>query len=361
MLQRTTKLFIGKDIDRSSSGISAGTTSYEALSKGDLLADGEVILLDKNLKVAATSSSFIPSTYDTFYVAQCSGDAISFQNGAGTNFTSKRYKLSNPIVGKEIRSIKARPYYPTVQCSASIADSGWTPVVGREYIVRIVYKDINEHPGQFTQTYRHIAGSTTTATEAAKIVAKINAHKGSRVSASYSASTITITGKAIPECSSSLNNIDKYSIVDFDLFFNYVDDKGYWAEAAAVTKTPGNIGFGNWQQIRDLEKECMPNFGPTNYIKFPVINPDLETVKNAGYDQIVIEHEAEYLSPDNQYRKKAPLTTIIALECTSNGGNTGSQAGVIVGQLSSYSNALGFGTLSLGNTGTGTPTDVPTL
>jgi hypothetical protein len=73
----------------------------------------------------------------------------------------------------------------------------------------------------------------------------------------------------------------------------------------------------------------------------------MSTVVGGCYDIITIEHEADYLSPDNQYRKKAPLTTKIALATASTGTNAGNQSANIVARLNSYFGSYGHASINI--------------
>ena len=312
MLQRTNKLLIGKDISRDAEVVAGALITTTVGSTG--LAEGELVVLDKNFKVLAAGSTIADS--DIIYICQGTGETYSYTNEAGTASTSNRRLIfSDPIEGAKVRSYKAESYSAKSEQIDSWDLTGITPVVGTEYFVRIVYKDMNEHPGQFTQTYRFIAATATLADLIDGLVAKINSHSGRRVvAANVSDLAITLTGLAIPDCTTGLNDIDEFRQVEFESFINYIDSDGNWAElGAALTRTPASAGSGTWEQLRDMEKRALPYRGVTNFTMFPVQKPDAYTVKDETYDLIVIEHDKTYLSPDNQYVKQAPLTTIIAI------------------------------------------------
>lgn len=316
MLQRTNKLLIGKDISRDAQVVAGALITTTVGSAG--LAEGELVVLDKNFKVLAAGSTIADS--DIIYICQGTGETYSYTNEAGTASTSNRRLIfSDPIEGAKVRSYKAESYSAKSEQVDSWDLTGITPAAGTEYFVRIVYKDINEHPGQFTQTYRIIAEGATLATNLIDALdAKINAHKGRRVAATNTDTTLVLTGLPIPDCTTSLNDIDEFRQVEFESFINYIDSDGNWAElGGTLTRTPASAGSGTWEQLRDMEKRALPYRGVTNFTMFPVQKPDAYTVKDETYDLIVIEHDKTYLSPDNQYVKQAPLTTIIAIPVPS--------------------------------------------
>ncbi|HKL13110.1 MAG TPA: hypothetical protein VJ907_05840 [Halanaerobiales bacterium] len=321
MLKRVTSLLIGKDIDRSS-GVTAGEDVVGFADGANALADGEIVVLDKNMKVLAAGATIADS--DVIYIAQGTGTTFDVGSLSGV----REVIVSDPIEGSKVKEYSGISYSAKSEQTSSLTLTGMTPVVGTEYIVRIIYKDINEHPGQFTHTYRHVAESATLDTFGAAIEAKINAHSGRRVTATYTTGTdvLLLTAREISECTSSLDNIDPFTMVEFDVFFNYVDSDGNWqvwpSTSTTVTTSAADTGSGEWEELRDLEKSLLSNRGVTNTISFPVIKPDYRTVKDATYDLIVIEHDKSYLSPDNAYTKDARLATVVAIPVPSSGTQT---------------------------------------
>jgi len=326
MINRVTSLLIGKDISRDAQVVAGA--QIDTITKSTGLANGEIVVLDKDKKVLAAGATIADS--DTIFIVQSTADTFDYTNKAGTAVTGNRkIKMSGPIVGAKVKGFKGEAYSAKSEQTASVDLTGLTPVVGTEYMVRIVYKDLNEHPARFTQTYRHVAESATLDTFGAAFVAKINAHAGRRVTATYTTGTdvILLTAREIPQCCSALTDIDKFSMVEFDCFFNYVSTAtatyGNWvtipSTSTTITYVTASYGSGNWEQIRDLEKSTQADRGVTNTIHFPVIEPGKDTVVDATYNMIVIEHDVPYQSPDNQYVKQAPQTTALAFVVPSSG------------------------------------------
>ena len=313
MLERTSKLLIGKDINRDPQVVAGASVVTTIGSTG--LADGEVVVLDKNFKVLAEGATIADS--DIIYVCQGTGSTYTYATEAapGTPVTARHLLLSDPIYGKGVKTFKGVAYSAPSQQVTTVDFTGFTPVVGTEYLVYVVYKDVNEHPNQFTQTYRVISTTVVLATWIDLLDAKVNAHSGRRVDATNTNTTLVLTGKAIPSSTTSLTDIDKYSMVEFDVFVNYIDSDGNWAAVPVTSNTTvvASYGNGSWYQLRDLEKAYLGWTGPTNSTLFPIIKPEMRTVKSTTYNIITIEHERPYTSPDNQYVKYAPLTTTIAM------------------------------------------------
>lgn len=310
MLSKMTRIFIGKDIARDGS-ITSGQALPAALQ---YLNEGEILVLDKNKNVLAAGSTITDT--DTIFIVEGLGETVSVTPESGSAITVRKVLTSDPIEGKNVISYKGSAYSAKSEQVVTFDLTSVTPVLGTEYFIRIVYKDMHEHPGQFTATYRVISTDTDRDTLGAALVAKIMAHSGRRVSASYNSSSdvITLTGLPIPECTSSLNDIDKFKMVEFDAFLNYVDSNGNWQTfVSSASDTPASYGSGTWEQVRDAEKFELGYLGITNQTKFPVIKPDVRTVKSETYDTLVIEHYKSYVAPNNQGAEKVPLRTILYL------------------------------------------------
>jgi len=316
MLKRVDKILIGKDISRTGSLIlwtADGTVN---------LADGEIVVVDKDMKIMGAGQTI--SDTDTIYIIQGTGETYDYADADGTAVTSvRRFVISDPIEGALVKSWKGLSYSAKVEQVADLDVTGMTPVVGTEYVVRIVYKDMKEHPGQFTQSYRYISTTGTLATFTTAFAAVINAHAGSRVVATRDATSVILTAKPIPESTTSLTDIDKFSRVEFDAFYYYVHPTtGLWTEWPATTVvqtiTDSDHGAGTWESVRDLEKAQKSYRGFTNRTTFPILEPTTYTAKDATYDLLVIESGKSYTSSD-AWNKQAPLSTVVAIPVPSSG------------------------------------------
>lgn len=344
MLQKTNHIFIGKDIARDTDLCADGATIV-AFSKTTGIADGEILVLDKYKKIKAAAGTIADT--DTIYICQGTGDTYSFTDAAGTSVTGVRKVIvSDPIEGMQVRSYTGKIFVAKAEKTAVVTLTGATIVAGTEYICRIIYKDIKESPGQFTQTYRVIANATATISALQdQFALKINGHTGRRVNMTHAdGTTITLTGMEIPSGTTGLADLDGFDMVDFEVRWLYVNASGNWAlipsTSTTVVYTGPTFGSGNWEQVRDMEKDAWGYSGVTNRIYYPVNLPTIGTVVDSYYDLIIIEHDKQYLSPDNQYRKEAPLRTVIALAVASTGVNAASQSGIIVTSLNAWMASL---------------------
>lgn len=332
MLNRVDKILIGKDISRTANV--ATSTDFRTLLVN--LVSGEIAVLDKWKKYLVAGSTCSDS--DIIYIVQGLADTTTVTNEAGTDYIIRKVLVSDAIEAAKVKKYEKEAYSAKSEQTAVVDFTDWDPVVGTEYIVRVIHKDVVEHPGQFVHEYRHVAKSVTLDDECALIVTKINSHAGRRVTASYNAGTdeLTLTARPIEDCTTSVNDIDKFSMVDFKVRFLYVTSTGAWATipstVTTVTYSGPSYGSGNWEQIRDLEKAQLPYVGITNFTHFPVIKPDFSTVKATTYQLIVIEHDKSYLSPDNSYVKQTPLTTVVAIPVES----SGTQLTTVLSQLNPW-------------------------
>lgn len=342
MLKRTDKLLIGKDISRDNA-VAAGA-DLATISASGGIASGEVVVLDK-FKLVLTAGDTVVDT-DSIFICQGTGETFDYTNEAGTLTSSNRKLLfSDKIEGAKVRKFIGRSYVVKAEQVSTLTVSGMTAVEGVEYVFRVVYKDIKEHPGQFTQTYRVIASAADAATLDTftdSVAAKINSHKGRRVQATETATTIVLTGREQPESCSALTDIDKFSLTEFDFFPLEVNSDGNQIALAsgittnAVVTTGPTYGSGNWEQVRDLEKAYLGHIGISNKTIFPIVEPDMSTVVDDTYDFVVIEHNASYLAPNSQGFETTGLTTIVALKVESGGD----QSTLLLAQLNPWMASL---------------------
>ncbi|MFA5396908.1 MAG: hypothetical protein WC346_12945 [Methanogenium sp.] len=311
MMTRVTQILVGKDITRTATI----TSIYDGTN---LPADGEILVLDKNKEVLAAGSTIADS--DIIYLCQGTGTTYSYTNDAGTVVSGARKLIfSDPIEGAKVRRYAGTAYTAKSEQVTTFQAITSPLTAGTEYVLRIVYKDVNAKRGQFSKTYRFVATGTTSEAVFNGLRAAIAADKGARIVGSGT-TTLILTGKEIPECSSALTDIDKFSMVEFDAFLNYVDSDGYQQActlASATVTTKAEYGFGTWELVRDAEKDTMGYQGIMDQTSFPVIAPALRAVVDETYDTIVIEHDRTYLSPDNQYVKQAPMTTVVYIPYTA--------------------------------------------
>ena len=340
MINKPFKVFICKDTARNTNILGAETIK-ELLNTGDTntLGDGEIVILDKNMCVLTPGNTIADS--DTIYVAE--GTSLTYTvitEGTGTSITARKIKLSDPIKANNVKKYSGKAYSAKAeQVYTSAAITSLTPVAGRQYIVRIVYKDVLEHPGQFVQQYSYIATAADASavdTFGANVVSTVMADPNIRITLAYVSGSdwFTATGKAIPSCTTSLNDINEFDMVNFEIYFNYVDSNGNQQEYVDFSTTTAiNYGTGTWEQMRDLEKAAWGYEGVYNRREFPVILPDFNTVKSSTYHLINIEHVEPYKTPNMLYSETTQVKTIIAF---LNGTNGDAQQAFVLSQLNPW-------------------------
>jgi hypothetical protein len=310
MFTRPNSLLIGKDIARTLAVVDGA--AMDVLEAN--IVEGEIVILDKYFKVADTPTY---TATETIYIAEGSADIYNYTNEAGTSVTgARKLTVSAPIQGQKVIEVAGGSYTAKTEQVTTIAAISDTVVAGTEYVLRIVYKDVVEHPGQFTQTYRYIAKSGDDSTAVFNgLRARIAKHKGARIAGSGT-TTLILTGKAIPEYTSKVDSIDEFDMVQFDVFFNYVDSDYQWVEvglAADIINTRVEFGVGTWEQVRDMEKFANGYRGITNNTWFPIAKPEFRTIKNETYDLITLVYDNVYTTPNNQYDAQTKLVTTVAL------------------------------------------------
>lgn len=301
--KRVNKVLIGKDIARTLTvQITDPTTT------ATYIAEGEVVVLDKDKNLLAAGSTV--SDTDTIYIAVGTDDTYDYTKPDGTLVeNARKLDISGPVKANGIvtyKGVEADSAATERQATIDISTAtSFTPEIGTEYVIRIVYKDINEHPGQFIQDFRVVADSVTPSELTDAFVSKINKNKDSRISAVNSSDDLVLTGKVIPN--SSADAIDEYQQVDFEVSLHEVtaDD---WDDVSVTYNTEAHPGNGNPKLVRDREKHALAYEGVTNMTQFPVIKPDMKVDMSTWYDAIVIESNVPYISTSLQYGESTPLT-----------------------------------------------------
>jgi hypothetical protein len=308
MQNRVNKVIIGKDIDRTSSlQITDPTTT------ATYIADGEIIVVDKDKNLLAAGSTIADT--DTIYIGVGSSTTFDYSLPSGTLVEDARViNWSAPIKGSLVKTFKGLSAdNAATERKATINFDGastFAPVVGTEYVLRVVYKDIPEHPGQYTETFRVTATSVTPGILTDLFVAEIN-QRGpsgdfeSRVIATDDTDLI-LTGKVIPNNTTN-DEIDEYRQVDFDVFL-FSDN---FSDVTVTYNTEAHPGNGNPKIVRDREKMAQSYEGITNRTHFPVVKPSQSVVMTKWYDTIIIENSVDFVSADMEYTKYSPVTTEI--------------------------------------------------
>lgn len=266
------------------------------------LTAGQITVVDENFKPATA-----PANAKSLYIGVCTGED---ENG------NKIVKWSDRIQKASKPAYAVNAAEDPVAAKIEIDLANVTPVVGHRYVLRVLYKDMNIANFQFTHTYEHVATTTTAADLGEAILAKINKHANRRVNATFASNKLTLTAKD-KNYDNSVTSLDEYSIVSMDASL-YVTIPGALLSnqpekviGAEITKTEGKPGRGFWKQVRDTELRAMGYSGQVYTGAYPSIEQERMVEKGAKYNNINIENDNLYLSPDNQYVKTTPVMTEI--------------------------------------------------
>ena len=288
-----------------------GKTLPSAYTTADALTAGDVALFDQNRAIIKTAADATKATSLYIGVAQ---NKVKVTMPDGSVADKANIKFGNEIQKNSNPSAVTGEYEAPVQDEIVITLTDATIIAGHRYVLRIVYKDMYEAPGQFTHTYEVFAANTTAADLAAAIVKKIKKHANRRVNASVSAAVITLTAMEKDD-NNGVYSLNEYSVVDMEASL-YVTIPGAILSnqpdaipGATIVKTPGNPGKGYWKQVRDAEVRYMGYQGHVFTGAYPEVVQDRMVEQDATYDYITVENDNKYLSNDNQYIKTTPLTT----------------------------------------------------
>lgn len=266
------------------------------------LTAGQITVVDENFKAATA-----PANAKSLYIGVCTGED---ENG------NKIIKWSDRIQKASKPAYAVNAAEDPVAAKIEIDLANVTPVVGHRYVLRVLYKDMNIANFQFTHTYEHVATTTVAADLGEAILAKINKHANRRVNATFASNKLTLTAKD-KNYDNSVTSLDEYSIVSMDASL-YVTIPGALLSnqpekviGAEITKTEGKPGKGFWKQVRDTELRAMGYSGQVYTGAYPSIEQERMVEKGAKYNNINIENDNLYLSPDNQYVKTTPVMTEI--------------------------------------------------
>ena len=303
MITRVDSVMIGKKVP----------TAYTTV---DALNVGEVALFDENKVLIKDQDAALKAS--TIYVGVCTGDmTITLPNG--TSSTKKVVEYSNAIQKASKPSYVMGEYEAPVAEKIEIDLTNTKPVIGHRYVLRIVYKDMYEAPGQFTHTYETVATTEVADDLGNALLKKINKHANRRVNAVFSNHKLALTAMEKDD-NEGVYSLNEYSVVSMEASL-YVTIPGALLSnvpeavpSATINKIAGKPGKGFWKQVRDMEVRMLGYKGHVFTDAYPIIEPKRFVTEGATYDYFTIENDNLYLSPDNQYIKTTPLTTEVFIE-----------------------------------------------
>jgi hypothetical protein len=293
MLQKPNTVFVGKKF------LANGTATLTA---------GDIVVINSTTGALVDTTSAIASTIGSIQLGYVKADGTTISKTA-------------PIAKKSVKNITpagtsadgiSGVYVAPAEATATIDFAAVPVVVGKRYVMRLIYRDIYEHPGQFTHTYEYIAKTSSATTLAAKFVELVNNHVGRRVNASLTGDKITLLAKSVTD--NGFGTQGKEAITPYSQVmmrpvmysstpnsqFNSVKEE---IVGITIANTQSKPGKGNAYIVRDREQAALGYKGITFRTTFPIIKPELNVDLTSHYDTLVIEFENKYQSPDNQYVK----------------------------------------------------------
>lgn len=298
-----------------------GKTCPASYTTVDSLAQGAVALFNENKSLIRNEADAVKAS--TVYIGVV-GDNMTIALPDGTSATKcSVVEYSNAIQKASKPSYVIGDYVAPVQEKIEINLASATVVIGHRYVLRIVYKDMYEAPGQFTHTYEVVATTEIANDLGNALLKKINKHANRRVSATFAEHKLTLT--ALPkDDNEGVYSLNEYSVVSMEASL-YVTIPGALLSnvpeavpGATITKTAGKPGKGYWKQVRDAEVRMLGYKGHVFTDAYPIVEPKRNVTEGASYNYITIENDNLYLSPDNQYIKTTPLTTELYVEKAAN-------------------------------------------
>lgn len=291
------------------------------ITKTDIntMTAGMVSLFDENKKPITTEAA--AAAANMLYIGVCKGDMKVINPTSGAAETKKRIEWSNPIQKSCVTAV-ATDYSAPVQAAIEFNLTSATIVAGHRYVLRILYKDVVDALMQFTHTYEVIAADDNAQNLCDAFKKKIEAHPNRRVTVTSTSNKLKITAMEKDD-NEGVNSINEYSIVVMNASLYHTVPGALLSNipeavpGVTVTETVGNPGKGYWKQVRDMEARNMGYKGHVFTGAYPAVEQEKEVNPSYTYDCLVIESDNKYLSPDNQYTKRAPLTTTLYVKAAT--------------------------------------------
>lgn len=296
-------------------------TSYAGTETVAGLGAGEIFMEDQNGVIINATGDVTAATAVRFGLK--TGNTLTYTDLSGNEASVNEIKYSAFIKKGSIKKVTKQEYTAPAEDSILFDFTGVTPVVGNRYVVRFIYRDLYEHPGQFTKTYEVIATTNVLADLVAALKNRINKDMGRRITISSGDSyatnfTATAKVKNDNEGKESINIYTQVSMTAVAYYTNpsatgFASKVKYPIASLDISKTTGNPGKGFWKQVRDVEQAALAYKGITYRTSWPysLLKPTLKVDETLTYDSMIIEFENTYLTPDNQLNSHTKQTVEI--------------------------------------------------
>lgn len=308
-----------------------GAQSATAKTMANAVA-GDILMFDNTGSVIDTTAKAAAANEVKFGLV--SDKVASYVKADGTTANIKVLSYSNLIDRGSIRTYNPFVFSAAKEDKVVISFAAdFTPVIGNRYVLRIIYIDLYEHPGQFTHTYEVIAATTKVTDLIDRMTLQINKDTRRRVIATKTATSITLDA-LVKTDNEGKESINIYTQVNMEAVMYYTNPNAtgfasknkYPIAGLTIVKTSGTSGKGNAKLIRDREQAALSYKGITNRTWWPVIKPELNVDLSKSYDGFVLEFEPEHRTAEDGFRKTKQSVEIYAQ-------NTPALATTMIGKL----------------------------
>ena len=295
MIQYVNSVFVG------------GEQSATAKTMATAVA-GDVLMFDTVGAVVATAAAAAAAT--EVKLGLVTPNVQAYIAPDGTAKEAKVIQYTNLIPKNAVSSYNAFVFEDVAEDVIAIDFGSFVPVIGNRYVLRVIYNDLYEHPGQFTHTYETFATTAVLADLIDSFALQINKDNRRRVLATKTATALTLTG-LVKDDNNGKESVNLYSQVSMEAVLYYTNPSAagfasknkYPLAGVTVTKTAGTPGKGNAKVIRDREQAALGYRGITFRTHWPVIKPELNVDLAKSYDGAVIEFEPEHRTAEDSFRK----------------------------------------------------------
>ena len=135
----------------------------QAATVGSKTNAGDIIMIDDKGALIADAAG--AAAAKKIKLGLVSADTLSYADASGVDHNVNIIKYSNYITPESVVSYNALSYSAPIQDVIKINASNATIKAGNRYVLRLIYRDLYEHPGQFTHTYEYIAADNDNATD----------------------------------------------------------------------------------------------------------------------------------------------------------------------------------------------------
>jgi len=261
---------VGKDIS-ATAGVTLGTATASST-----VAEGEIVLLDKNMQLLPAS----PTKDDSSVIYIGVGLSQTYYNPGQSTYTKRALRLTPAITNpKKLETATyVAPVLKKQRISLPTTLGNTNTKIDQEFVVWVNYIDphaVQLSNGLFPQTWRIIPSQNSIAsggTFARQLAALINNDTDARISAIVGTGGTALSLVAKQVTTSDIGSEDEFFQVDFETFFYTADSLGVEtipSGATISTSSETNYGKGSWYEMKNLERASKPYEGVGSKLAWP--------------------------------------------------------------------------------------------